>query len=96
MGLAIWYMDDGHKHSSSNAYYLHTEGFRLNDVLKLQDVLLKNFNIKSTIQKKSIHDKEKSQYLIYTMSESGDLFKSIIDEYVCESMKYKLHIKTVK
>lgn len=84
LGLAIWFMDDGSKNISS--YYLCSLAYTQDENKYLQKILLKNFNIKSSLHKN--YDK----YLIYIKAESRELFTSIIKPYVCESMKYKLFI----
>lgn len=83
LGLAIWFMDDGSKHSSS--YYFYTNSFSVEDQQILQDMLKKNFGIYSTIHKTRNH------HNLYIQYKSRELLTSIIDPFVCDSMKYKLH-----
>lgn len=80
--LAIWFMDDGSK--SNCSYYLHTEGFNIEDVNYLQKILLDKFHIQTSINR--FNEKP----VIYIRAASRELFTSIIRPYVCESMKYKL------
>lgn len=82
LGLAIWFMDDGSKHTSG--YYLHTEGFTPKDHNLLIKVLKHNFDIDSTIHKVRNH------LCIYIRSNSADRFKEIIEPFICDTMKYKL------
>lgn len=82
LSLAIWYMDDGSKNNQS--YYLHTEGFNLEDIEFLKNILLNKFNIITFTQK--LRDK----YVIYISKKSKNIFKDLIESYVCPSMKYKL------
>lgn len=84
LGLAIWYMDDGTKHISS--YYLHTECFTLEEHYILIDMLLRNFNIKAKAHKVT------NKYFLYITVGSKNRFTELIKPFICESMKYKLHI----
>lgn len=84
LGLAIWYMDDGSKHKIS--YYLHTDGFNIESQNLLINMLYKNFNIKASLHK------TRTNYNIYINKESRDIFTELIKDYICESMKYKLHL----
>lgn len=84
-GLAIWYMDDGYKHISSNKYkqYLFsTNGFTVNDINNLIQILNSNFNIKSSLQK--------STKQIYILSKSNIDFVDLISPYIIDEMKFKL------
>lgn len=82
LSLAIWFMDDGTKNNCS--YYLHTEGFSMEDNSYLQDLLNKKFNIKTAVHL------NRGKPTIYVKAESRELFTEIIKPYVCDSMKYKL------
>jgi hypothetical protein len=82
LGLSIWFMDDGSKNNFS--YFLHTEGFCLEDINKLRDMLKENFNIETTV------NVNRGKHFIYIRGNSKNLFKSIIEPYMCNSMKYKL------
>lgn len=77
-------MDDGTKHKTS--YYLHTECFDTNSHKLLVEMLKKNFNIRASIHKIRNHN------FLYINKESRDLFTELIKNFICESMKYKLHI----
>lgn len=80
LGLAIWYMDDGYKHD--NTYYLCTDCFSYKDLKLLQIVLYHNFNLETIIDKRN---------RIRIKSKSSRLFTSIIEKFVCQSMKYKIN-----
>lgn len=84
LGLAIWYMDDGYKHVGT--YFLCTNCFDLESVKLLQEVLLENFNIETTLNKGY-----KGAYIIHIRAKSANLFKSKIESFICDSMKYKLY-----
>lgn len=85
LGLAIWFMDDGTKNKSS--YYLSTQCFSYEDHLILQDVLLKNFNIHTSIHK------QKNTFVLYIKSRDRETFTNIILPFICDSMKYKIFNK---
>ena len=88
LGLAIWFMDDGAKHTSS--YYLHTQGFTKNCQLILIKMLKDNFNVDAVLHK------HRDSYNIYINTKSRDVFTDAIKPYICESMKYKLHMGRLK
>lgn len=83
LGLAIWFMDDGSKHSSG--YYLHTNCFTYKDHLLLVKILKHNFDLNSSIHK------SKDSFTIYIPSKEVAKFNSLVKDYICESMKYKIH-----
>lgn len=80
LGLAIWYMDDGYKHD--NTYHLCTNCFSSKDVKLLQKMLYHNFNIETTVDKR---------HIIRIKCKSANIFTSLIEPFICESMKYKLN-----
>lgn len=80
LGLAIWYMDDGFKHDTT--YHLCTNCFSKKDIYLLQKILYHNFKLETTVDKNNI---------IRIRSKSSKLFTSIIEEFVCKSMEYKLN-----
>lgn len=83
LGLSIWYMDDGTKHFPTGAYF-STHCFNHNSQLKLQDMLLKNFNLHVNIHKNK--DKE----ILYLRHKDYPLFVDIVKEYICPEMNYKI------
>lgn len=82
LSLAIWYMDDGSKNNCS--YYLHTEGFTLEDIEFLRNMLECKFSVFTEIH----HNRGKN--VIYIKAVSRELFTSLISPYVCDSMRYKI------
>jgi len=85
LGLAIWYMDDGSiKSRRHKGIFLNTQGFRENDVKKLQRILGNKFGISSTTRK------EKNGRQIYLGGKSGEKFIEIIKPYIIPSMEYKI------
>jgi hypothetical protein len=79
LGLAIWFMDDGYKHSVS--YGLSACGFTQEDLHILVKVLKENFDLKATVHAKGI---------IYISASSREKFKSIVYPYILPSLRYKL------
>jgi len=89
LGLAIWYMDDGSCNFNTNQrprVRFSTNGFSLEEVNLLKDMLKNKYNIKSKIFN------YKGNTLCLTVDGTEKLF-SIIFPYICDSMKYKLSKK---
>lgn len=78
LGLAIWYMDDGNV--TPYSYQLNTQSFYENEK-KLLQAKLRQLGIRTTLHK---------QGQIYILSESRNKFRSIIEDHIFPSMKYKL------
>jgi len=78
-------MDDGSiKSRKHKGLFLNTQGFKEDDVKRLQDVLKIKFGIKSTTKK----DKNGKQ--IYLGGKSGEKFIALIKPHIISSMKYKI------
>lgn len=86
LSLAYWFMDDGAK--ISGGYLLHTDGFTLSEVEILREVLSKKFNIDSNLRVRNV---QKKQYGIYIGKKSRNDFIKLIEPYLINEMKYKLH-----
>lgn len=89
--LAIWYMDDGSLYwrpKEHNGFRLYTNCFTVSEVNKLRDILLKNFGIKSTIQR--FLCKGKKYPRIYIGKESRERFLEMIKPYILDCFSYKL------
>lgn len=84
LGLAAWYMDDGSLNSDNKRCVLCTEGFDIIYIDFLREILLNNFNIKTTLQRKN-----KSFRIAINTNESY-IFFDIIHKYIPKSMQYKL------
>jgi len=85
LSLAIWFMDDGSRKSNVHrALILNTQGFDQASIDVIQDVLLKKFNIATTLRKQ----KEGNQ--IYIPATQVEKFISLIKSHIISSMKYKL------
>lgn len=88
VSLAIWYLDDGSRKSlNHNTYNIHSLGYTKEDLEKLQQTLMKNFEIKSTLHKQKI-----THWRIYIPNESTEKFTDIILPYVLkfDSMRHKI------
>ena len=85
MSLAVWFMDDGSiKSKNHQAKILNTQCFSQKEVLYLIKILNDKFGIKAKLRR------QKDGYQIYILSGSMTKFRSIIGEYVIDSMRYKL------
>lgn len=75
-------MDDGSK--SGGSIYVNTQKFTVEDQVKLQKILLSQFDINSNLNK----DKEYLRIRIKT--KDAKKFCNIIREFIPQSMRYKL------
>ena len=78
--LAFMFMDDGSK--TNNSYTIATQCFTKNNLEEFKKVLFTKFGIETTLHK---HNQ------LYIRACSAALFKSLIEPYMCDCMKYKLH-----
>jgi len=88
--LAFWIMDDGSSGFNHNrvCMRLHTEGFTLEDNVKLQNMLNINFNIRSKIGKFSRNNKE---YCYLSINKKNTLKAAKLTEpYFVDSLRYKI------
>lgn len=88
LALAIWFMDDGSKHSTGGVL-LHTNSFTLSEVKTLQQFLLEKYGLDSSYTKKPSLEQNRG-YIIYIPKRHLSLFISIIKPYVVSSMYYKM------
>ena len=79
-GLFIWFMDDGYKKGDS--YCFSTNCFSKEELIHLQKMLKNNFNIDVRIHKNKT---------LYVLKKSADILTNLIQDFVPESMKYKLN-----
>jgi hypothetical protein len=79
LGLAVWYMDDGTKHCKT--YSLATNCFSKPDLDLIQKFFLEKFNIKTSTHNSNV---------LYILTPSAQTFKTLIEPYIIDSMKYKL------
>nr|NIN93147.1 hypothetical protein [bacterium]NIO20693.1 hypothetical protein [Candidatus Aenigmarchaeota archaeon] len=85
LGLAVWYMDDGSiKSRRHRGIFLNTQGFRDDDVGRLQHILMSKFGVASTTRK------EKNGKQIYLGAEAGEDFIEIVRPYLIPAMHYKI------
>lgn len=84
LSLAILYYDDGYK-NENGGYYISTQCFSKEDLIKFQDFLLKKWNIISAIHKSNI---------LYITKQSSVIFTNLISKYATSDVKYKLHVLT--
>lgn len=80
LSLAVHYMDDGTK--LNNSYSICTQCFTREDVIQFQQFLLDKFGLFTSIKKTNE---------IYVLAGSSKLFKELVEPYIHETMKYKLH-----
>ena len=78
--MAFQYMDDGSK-NKNGGYSIATESFSNKSIVDFVAFLRTRFGIKASIHKKGN---------IYIKKESANLFKSLIEPYFINDMKYKL------
>jgi hypothetical protein len=83
-GLAYWIMDDGGK-TFYNQTVLHTRSFTKEEVIYIQNVLNKNFELVTRIEEKS-----PNQLIIYIPVKQVKSLKSIVGPYMHKSMLYKI------
>lgn len=82
LSLAVWFMDDGCKSRSS--CYLNTQQFGRADQERLQLMLFDTFNLNSSL------NKDKDYYRIRISTESTQLLKLVIEDYILRCFRYKL------
>ena len=83
-GLAYWIMDDGGK-SVHNQTILHTRSFSKEEVIYLQFVLEKNFDLRTRLE-----EKKENQWVIYIPVRQKTRLKDIVSPYMHKSMLYKI------
>jgi hypothetical protein len=88
--LAYWYMDDGSMKwkNRSKAVRLCTDSFTNEEVIRLKDLLNEKYDLKASVFK------QRSRYRIYIPNSNYE-FTHLIEEYVIDSMVYKLPRKTL-
>lgn len=89
--LAFWYMDDGSS-SERYGYKLHTEGFSKKDVELLQAALGSRFGLKTNLRTDTRDNKV--FYILYIPAAETQLFRSLVEPYICSCFQYKLRLVT--
>lgn len=85
IGLAYWFMDDGSiKSRQSKGVILNTQGFRLNEVECLCQVLVVKFKLIVKVRP------QKVGYQMYISGRSYELFLELVEKHIIRSMRYKL------
>lgn len=82
--LAYWFMDDGHCENKAGRYKISTQCFSLDNQKLLQILLKKKFQIETMLYKKD------RSHILVIKRESTKRFRSLIEPYIIDSMKYKL------
>jgi len=94
LGLAIWFMDDGSiKSKRHKSFYLNVQDFTEKEVGFPQKLLKKKFGIESSTK---LVKRVKTGFQIYISQESAEKFKTTIEPYVLDIMRYKLNSKINK
>lgn len=97
VGLAFLFMDDGCKESILDkklqkkvlkSYKFSLNSFPTTEVQLLGDWLLEKYSIESKVYL----DRGKYPYLRISKKDSRDAFRKLIEEYVIDSLKYKLYV----
>lgn len=91
--LAFWIMDDGHKYKRGGIT-LCTDSFTLAEVKRLIKVLTTKFNLICTIHTKKSNDKSSVYHRIYIVADSLPLLYSLVFEFFCSEMLYKIKFNT--
>lgn len=85
LSMAIWYMDDGSIKSQDHSTVLfNTQGFTKVEVQRLKEALETKFRIMSRLHK------QKDGWQLYLLSETIPKFRSVVEDLILPSMKYKL------
>lgn len=82
--LAYWFMDDGHCENKAGRYKISTQCFSLENQKLLQILLKKKLQIETMLYKKD------RSHILVIKRESTKRFRSLIEPYIIDSMKYKL------
>jgi hypothetical protein len=85
IAISHWIMGDGAK--LNKGLVLCTDSFTLQEVIRLQNVLLIKYNIESTIQ-----GWRNGRPRIYILQESMPKLINLIKPHILPSMLYKLHL----
>ena len=81
VSLAFLFMDDGTK--TRQSYAIATNCFSKEDILKFRKFLFNKFNLETSMF---------ANHVLYIKACSRKTFENLVSPYICESMKYKLHV----
>lgn len=84
LALSIWYMDDGSQKSNSNAYYLCTDCFYIEDLKRLGEFIRNTHGITVSYHKKG------ENYRLYIPRAHYNELKNLILSSVDPNMMYKV------
>ena len=87
VSLAVWFMDDGTR--CRNATYFNTQQFSVAEQQFLQQLLLKSFEIKSSL------NKDKQYWRLYVTTDGSKKMMKIIEPHVLSCFRYKLRYDPV-
>ena len=79
--LAVWYMDDGHFERKKKRAILATDNFTKNEIKIITNLISQLFGVSGVIRK--------SGKLVFAGHDCAKFFE-IIDQYIIESMRYKV------
>lgn len=85
LSLAVWYMDDGARRTDCKALRLHTNSFTLQEQHVLQEVLSKNFKIKT-----NVHKAGRESYVLYIPAKEAMKFCNLVRPFILPSLEGKL------
>lgn len=85
-------MDDGHKYKRGGIT-LCTDSFTLKEVTRLVKVLELKFKLNCTIHNKKSNDGTRYYHRIYIRYSSLPLLYSLVVEYMCKEMLFKIKFK---
>lgn len=91
ISLAVWFMDDGtldYRLYSHYSFTLSTDAFTIAEVQMLQNTLLKNFGIESSIQTPSSRGKKYNK--LYIGKNGREKFLDTIKPYMLKCFAYKI------
>jgi LAGLIDADG DNA endonuclease family len=84
--LAVWFMDDGTCDRRQGSVLFETQSFSADDLDCLRDVLLDNFDIKTSVHRSGVR---RGSRLYVTVAEARKL-AAIVGPYVLPELRYKL------
>lgn len=87
LALAVWFMDDGS--IASVGTKIATNGFKKEDLKRIQKIIKELYNINCNIQSAGIPLKE--QYILYFPKAEMPKLSKIIKKHIVPSMYYKLN-----
>jgi hypothetical protein len=82
--IAIWFMDDGARSTKGGSTF-STNCFSYEDIERIKEYLTTNYNLNL-----SIHKNKAGQFLLYVKKKNKEHFINLINDFIIDSMKYKL------